>query len=106
IALTFGVYALGLFVLILIWTPIRLIIFGLKLPGDSPAASAGYSLLAIYAIIAVACATCWLGAQTEILFFLITALSDRLVLGQHSDPLSVNSALEMPPLSAFRRVMI
>jgi|SRR5215469_6641714 len=106
IALTFGVYALGLFVLLLIWTPIRLIIFELKSRGDSPAASAAYSLLAIYATIAIACATVWLGGQTEIIFFLLVASSDSLVSKQSSDLTSTDSALETPDQFAFRKVMI
>jgi hypothetical protein len=105
VALTFGVYALGLLLAILVWTPIRLIVFGAKFPHDSHEDLSAYTLLAIYILIAISSATVWLGLQTEIFFFLLTAWSDRLVLGQSSDVTSVDSAVEMPLHFAFRRVM-
>jgi hypothetical protein len=105
VALTFGVYALGLLLAILVWTPIRLIIIGAKFSKDSPEDLNAYTLLAIYILIAISSATVWLGLQTEIFFFILTAWSDRLVLGQSSEVTSVNSAVEMPVHFAFRRVM-
>jgi hypothetical protein len=69
VALTFGVYALGLSLAILVWTPIRLIVFGAKFPNDSPEHLNAYTLLAIYVLIAISRATVCLGLQTEIFSF-------------------------------------
>jgi hypothetical protein len=99
-ALTFGLYALGAFVLALAGMPLRLCKFGVRRPYDDPAALLAFSLIGIYVVIALSIATVWLGGQTETTFFLITAWSDRL-MSTHMPAMPATAADGF----AFRRVM-
>jgi hypothetical protein len=105
-ALSFGVYALALLVVILASTPIRLGAFALRLPRAEPATMTAYTLIAVYAIIALSIATVWMGMQLETLLFLMTGWSDRLVSKHVPDKVTDGAlASDLRGQIVFRRVM-
>jgi hypothetical protein len=104
LALEFGEYVLGLFVLVLVWMITRLILFcsshrGLTFPG-----SVALTLLGICVIIIVSLATVYLGCQTFQLFFLFSGWSEALIL---APALSSSVKVQLPrlPQFKFRRVI-
>ena len=78
-ALTFGLYALGVFVVILLWPPIWLCRLGLRLPSDHPAALAAYTLTAIFILTIIVLGTGCLGDENARFLFLITGWSAGLL---------------------------
>jgi hypothetical protein len=106
-ALSYGLYALGLFVAILAWTPIRLCALGLRLPRHDPAALAAFSLMGVYVLIAISLASTSLdnGANGH-LFFLVSGWSAALLKSDATE-MAVAGAVAPQPRTrlAFRRVM-
>lgn len=78
-ALSFGFYALGAMVLILLWMPLRLLRFGLQNARDDPATILALTSMGIFLIFIISLSTAWLGAQTEPLLFLIAGTSEALL---------------------------
>jgi hypothetical protein len=107
-ALTFGVYALGLWVAILVWNPIRLCMFGLQLPRGDPAAIAAFTLMAIYVLLIVATGTVWLGGnQAGVLHFILSGWSAGLLTSDVAETAEAEAvAPRLRSQFAFRRVMI
>jgi hypothetical protein len=107
-ALTFGVYALGLLVAILIWTPLRLAAFSQTLRRGDPAALAAFSLIGIYVMVTIATGTVWLGGETiGRFFFVIGAWSAGLLnapLAETADSKPIVSRTRAQ--YAYRRVMV
>lgn len=108
-ALTFGLYALGLWVAILVWSSIRLCAFGLRLPRGDPAALAAFSLMAIYVIVAIENLEGAIpsGAQVATFFFLVTGWSAALLKSEAGKVVEVEAeAPQLRPQFAFRKVMV
>jgi hypothetical protein len=108
IALTYGLYALGLFVIILAWTPIRLCAFGLRLPHGDSAALGAFSLMGIYVMVAICLASTSLdnGANGH-LFFLVSGWSATLLKSDATEMAKVEAAAPQPGRQlSFRRVMV
>jgi hypothetical protein len=107
IALTFGLYALGLFLMMLVWTPIRLCALGLRLPRSDPAALAAFSLMGVYLIVAINLAATSLdsGANGQ-LFFLVSGWSAILLKSDVTETARVEVVAPQPHRQlSFRRVM-
>jgi hypothetical protein len=79
LALSSGMYALALLVMILLWVPIRLGRFGVTRSPDDPATSLAITLLGLFVLYAVTLTTTWLGAQSAPLLFLIAGWSGAVV---------------------------
>jgi hypothetical protein len=107
IALTFGLYALGLLLAILVWSPIRLCAFGLMLPGRDPAALAAFTLMGIYVLIAISMGTVAMdGGQAGRFFFLVNGWSAGLLKSGATEKARAESTAPRPHTQfAFRRVM-
>ena len=108
-ALTFGLYALGLWLAMLVWSPIRLCAFGLRLPRGDPAALAAFSLMGIYIIVAIENLEGAVpsGAQVATLFFLVTGWSAALLKSEAGKVAEVEAeAPQLRPQFVFRRVMV
>ena len=107
-ALIFGVYALGLWVAILLWNLIWLLGSGLRLPRDHPGASTAVVLGAIYVIIAICNTEGALLANSQIvlLFFFVTGWSVALLKSKELR-MADAQVVALPPATrfAFRRVM-
>ena len=80
LALTHGEYALGGFVLILVWMLTRLIVYCVPRHGSVFPGSLALTFLAIYIVMIVSIATVWLGGQTEQTLFLLTGCAEALIL--------------------------
>jgi hypothetical protein len=106
-AIVFGVYALGLWVALLLWTLLRLVALAFRLPRDHPGASAAASLAAIYLIIAFCNTEGALpaGPQIGVFFFLVTGWSAALLTSNELAEKDT-SVVSLPRARfAFRRVM-
>jgi len=107
-ALLYGLYALGLWVALLLWSSICLCAFGLRLPRGHPMASAAFTLAAVYVI----CAICntegalMSGPQIIRVFFLVTGWTVALLKSGEVN-MAGAQILALPPGArfAFRRVM-
>jgi hypothetical protein len=106
IALTFGLYALGLFVAMLVWTPIRLCASGLRRPREDPAALAAFSLMGVYVLTAISLSTVSLGPTDWRFFFLVTGWSGRLLERDAGEMVRPQTVAQQPWRDfAFARVM-
>ena len=107
-ALVYGLYALALWVAILLVTATHLCALGLRLPRAHPAASTAFTLTAIYVIFAF-CNTegaLMSGAQIVRCLFLFTGWSVALLKSNIDDAVKVRDSAALPPRRfAFRRVM-
>jgi O-antigen ligase len=105
-ALTSGLYALGLWVAILLWTPIRLCGLGLKRPRGDLVALAAFGLTALYALFAICNMEGALMSNTQIthFFFLVTGWSVGLLQSNAGDKIAAEAAPESAQIR-FRRVM-
>jgi hypothetical protein len=82
LALNFGFYALASMILILLWIPVRLLVFGVGQSRDDPITSLAVTMTGIFILFAISISTAWLGAQTQPLLFLITGWSEALLLAR------------------------
>jgi hypothetical protein len=106
IALTFGLYALGLLVAILVWTPICLCAFGLKLRHRDPAALAAFSLMGIYVLFAICLYDGSLGTTEGRFIFMVTGWSAALLKADTTEIATAEALAPQPrPQFAFRRMM-
>jgi hypothetical protein len=105
LALQHGEYALALMVFILLWTPLRLIVFRFRRLSEDPDALLALTLAGIYVAFAVSLGTAWLGGQTQPLLFLVAGWSEGLLL----KPIAEEVTEELPvQRRAFRfeRIMV
>jgi hypothetical protein len=106
IALTSGLYALGFFVALLVGTPIRLCVFGLRLPRGNPAALAAFSLMGIYLLTAICLSNVSLGATDWRVFFLIIGWSAGLLKSSGLEAAEAKALVPGPHAQfVFQRVM-
>jgi hypothetical protein len=107
-ALSTGLYALGLFVVMLVWIPIRLCALGLKLPRGDPTAMTAFTLMGVYLVIAINLASTSLDSgANEQLFFLVTGWSAILLkLGTIEMARVEAVAPQLHRQLSFRRVMV
>jgi O-Antigen ligase len=108
IALLYGLYALGLWVAVLLWSPIRLCALGVRLARGHPGAPTAFALAAVYVVVAI-CSTegaVMAGPQSTRFFFLVTGWSVAL-LESNKVGMTEAQVLTSPPRTrfAFRRVM-
>jgi len=106
VALTFGEYALAVFVAILLWIPARLLIFCARRPNDDPAGLVALTSLGCFVTIAVSIATVAMLWQLIPFFFLLAGSSEGLLLGWEQSEL--REVAEQPMLAfglRLRRVM-
>jgi hypothetical protein len=78
-ALTFGVYALILQVVLFVWLPIRLAIFSLPLRRSDPRTLAAFSMIGIYVLNVVMDGTASYGGTPWRLFFIIAGWTAALL---------------------------
>jgi O-Antigen ligase len=105
LALQHGEYALALMVIVLLWTPFRLIAFSVRRSYENAAALLMLSLAGIYIAFAVSLATAWLGGQTQPLLFLIAGWSEGLLLNPASERVIEKVSLQERPFR-FERIMV
>jgi hypothetical protein len=107
-ALVYGLYALGLWVAVLLWSPICLCALGLRLSRGHPGALAAFTLAAIYVILAICNieGALMAGPQITRFFFLVTGWSVALLKSNEVD-MAEAQVVASPPHTrfAFRRVM-
>ena len=96
-ALTFGVYAMVLLVLLTVWPVVRLTIFSLTLHPNDPTALAAFSMIGMFVINAVMDCTGSGGGILAVLLFIIAGWSAALL---SEAPQEVAEAV------LFRRVMV
>jgi len=104
LTLEHGEYALALMIFILVWTPGRLLPFGLKRSRDDPTASLALTLAGIYIAFAVSIATAWLGGQTQPMLFLVAGWSEGLLLGPAVE-MTARQVVARRTTYRFQRVM-
>ena len=107
VALTFGEYALAVFVAILLWIPARLLIFCARRPNDDPAGLVALTSLGCFVTIAVSIATVAMLWQLIPFFFLLAGSSEGLLLGWEQS--EIPEVAEQPTLAfglRLRRVMM
>jgi hypothetical protein len=106
LALEHGEYALALMVAILIWTPLRLLMYGARRARDDPDGSLALMLAGVFITFAVSIGTAWLGGQTQPMLFLIAGWSEGVLLA----PIRMRAAISEPVISRmpykFARVMV
>jgi O-antigen ligase len=105
VALNFGIYALALLVLMLLWVPVRLFRFSLRRSRDDPALLLGVTLAGLFVLCAISISTVYLGAQTQPLLFLIAGWSEALLV----TPMFMTAKVPVPSRSVtyrFERVMV
>lgn len=106
LALMHGLIALGFFAAVLVCTPVRLILRGLRdAPERPPGSSLAFTLASIYVVIAVSAATVYLANQVYAVLFLITGWSDAYLLTATAAELA-DDRTESAPAYAFRRVIV
>ena len=107
-ALTFGVYATILLVLLMVWPVIKLTIFGLPLNPKDPRALAAFTMIGLYVLNAVMDCTGSGGGTPEVLLFIITGWSAGLLSSKAPEVATVDEAVTSWPRSqfGFRRVMV
>jgi hypothetical protein len=105
VALTSGMYALAAMVLILLWTPLRLLGFVLRRSPDDPTTTLGVTLLGIFIILIISISTSWLGAQTQPLLFMIAGWSEGLLVAPLVMTAKAPSAVRRVTYR-FERVMV
>jgi len=107
-ALLYGLYALGLWVAILVCSPICLCRLGLSLPRGHPKAAAAFTLMAVYVIVAI-CNTegaLMAGPQITRFFFLLTGWCVALLKSNEVSTAQAQVVASLPPARfVFRRVM-
>jgi hypothetical protein len=96
LALNYGLIASTLLLAILVWTPLRLLRRGLRMPRDGPQASLLFTLLGVHIVIAVSATTSWLGGQPEQLLLLVVGWSEAVLLAS-------SNAADARPAFADRR---
>ena len=104
LALTYGEYVLALFVAILLWMMTRLLLFCRAKAGAEFPGSLAITFLGIYVLIAVSIATVWLGAQTVQLLFLVSGLSEALILAPALKTIAETKVVQARAFR-FQRVM-
>ena len=106
LALWHGEYALALMVMILVWTPIRLLIFGSRRSPDDPDGLLAFALAGVFITFAVSIGTAWLGGQTQPMLFMVVGWSEGLLLA----PIRLRQAVNEPIVDCmpyqFERVMV
>jgi hypothetical protein len=106
LALEHGEYALSVMVAILIWTPFRLLMYGVRHARDDPDGSLALMLAGVFVTFAVSIGTAWLGGQTQPMLFLIAGWSEGLLLA----PIRMRQAVSEPLVRCmpykFKRVMV
>lgn len=108
-ALMFGVYALAAWTAVLLWTPFRLCVLGVRLPRDHPAASTAFSLVALYIAIAFCNTEGAIPSNATLfgLFFFLTGWSASLLQHGAVESAKVDVAdLGPVPQFSFERVML
>jgi hypothetical protein len=106
LALEHGEYALALMVAILLWTPLRLLIFGARHSRDDPHGLIALTLAGVFITFAVSIATAWLGGQTQPMLFLVAGWSEGLLLAPKHARQAVNEPVVINAPFRFERVMI
>jgi O-Antigen ligase len=104
VALDCGLYALTLFLLMLVWITSRLVLFcsshhGLTFPG-----SIALIFLGIYVLLIVSIATVYLGGQTFQLLYLLSGWNEALILGSALPIVAAVRPAKLPKFN-FQRVM-
>lgn len=105
IALTYGLYALGLWVAIMVWINARLLWFGLKRPHHDLHGSLAWTLAGACALYTVALVTVYLGFQTAPLLYMIWGWAEGLLLSPASMPQVALERSAAPRSLRFNRVM-
>src|ERR1700722_8120619 len=105
LALEHGEIALALMVAILIWTPIRLLVYGERRVYGDPDGLLAFVLLGVYITFAVSIATVWLGGQTQPMLFLVAGWSEGLLLAPSRVRHLVSEPSASPLPYKFERVM-
>jgi len=110
LALQFGEIAFGLMVFILLWTPLRLIVFGLRRGFGNATGLLAVTLAGVYIAFAVSIGTAWLGGQDLPIFFLIAGWSEGILLGRPAAAAAVERttrpARSVNRVPRFERVMV
>ena len=107
-ALTFGVYATILLVLLMVWPVIKLTVFSLPLNPKDPRALAAFTMIGLYVLNAVMDCTGSGGGTPEVLLFIITGWSAGLLSSTAPEVATVDEAVTSWPRTqlGFRRVMV
>jgi len=105
LALTFGEYALAVFVFILLWMTVRLFAFCAAHHGSIFPGSIAIAFLGIYILIAISIGTVWLGGQTAQLLFLLSGWSEALILAVPVKSTTGEKPAFSPVRPKFQRVM-
>jgi O-antigen ligase len=85
LALTYGIFATALLLVIFLWMTIRLFARGIRLPRDDPAALLMFTLLGVHVVFAISITMSWLGAQTGQFLFLVAGWSEGVLLARPVD---------------------
>jgi hypothetical protein len=105
LALEHGEFALALMVAILIWTPLRLLIYAERRAYGDPDGLLAFVLLGVYITFAVSIATVWLGGQTQPMLFLVAGWSEGLLLVPSRVRQTMTQSVASPIPYKFERVM-
>jgi hypothetical protein len=106
-ALTFGVYATILLVLLMVWPVIKLTIFSLPLNPKDPRALAAFSMIGMFVINAVMDCTGSGGGILAVLLFIITGWSAALLSAAPQEVVETEAVTSWPRTQfGFRRVMV
>jgi hypothetical protein len=105
IALTYGLYALGLWVGIMLWINVRLLWFGLNRPYDDPHGSLAWTLAGACALYMVALVTVYLGFQTAPLLYMIWGWAEGLLVSPAWMPQVALERSASPRSLRFNRAM-
>jgi hypothetical protein len=107
VALTYGLYAMGMLVALFIWPPIRLAIFSFPLNRNDPRALAAFSMIGIYVLNAVVDCTGSGGGPPWRFLFIIAGWSTALLV-QPTPRVVEQGVKSWPPQTqiGFRRVMM
>jgi hypothetical protein len=108
-ALTFGLYAMFLQVILFVWPPIRLLVFSLPFRRNDPRALAAYTMIGIYVLNVVIDGTAAGGGAPWTFLLIIAGWSTALLTGAPSEATEIEAVTFTPRTSrmqlGFRRVM-
>jgi hypothetical protein len=107
VALTFGLYAMGMLVALFIWPPIRLAIFSFPLDRTDPRALAAFSMIGIYVLNAVVDCTGSGGGPPWRFLFIVAGWSAATLTATASQVIELKAAKSKPGTEfGFRKVMV
>ena len=107
-ALTFGLYAMFLQVILFVWPPIRLLVFSLPFRRSDPRALAAFTMIRIYVMNVVIDATAAGGGAPWTFLLIIAGWNTALLTGARSEATEIEAVTVVTPQRiqvAFRRVM-